>query len=106
MLLLLRDCLIYGYLLTCFTLLLCMSYQFPQHPRVGYYRIMCISNSDLPWRCSAYGIFNLETIVRNKYLNLSVDCAKVVTQLYNPLKMIALLENSYEILGLRDLIYK
>ena len=33
---------------------------------------MCIRNSDLPWRCSVYGIFNLETIIRKQHLNLSV----------------------------------
>ena len=53
---------------------------------------------DLPWRCSAsgmyatYGIYNLD---------LSVDYVKVVTQLYKPLKMHDLLEYSYGILGLK-----
>ena len=66
---------------------------------------------DLTLRCSdsgmfaTYGIFNLETIIENTYFKLSVDCAKVVTQFYNPLNMHVLLENSYGILGLRDFIY-
>ena len=66
---------------------------------------------DLLWRCSdsgmfaTYGIFNLETIIR-KHIFEFISSAKVVTQLYNPLKMVALLEDGYYILGLRDLIYK
>ena len=66
---------------------------------------MCIRNYDLTWRCSAYGIFNLETIIRKQIFEF-ISSAKVVTQLYKSLKTHVLLEDSYDILGLRDLIYK
>ena len=60
---------------------------------------------DLPWRCSAsgmyatYGIYNLEALIRKQTFEFIY--VKVVTQLYKPLKMHGLLEYSYGILGLK-----
>ena len=62
---------------------------------------------DLPWFCSAsgmyanYGIYNLESIIRKQTFGFIVRLCKSCNTIVQTLEMHGLLEYSYDILGLK-----